>query len=307
MSGLAAGCRAAALALLLGTPGLADIAAVTSQNAGMLSLIDTDGMRLIGSVPLPGKPAAVAVDGPRGRIMAISVEDGRLHVLDLSGREQAAHGLGGAPFGLAVDPASGHALVTDWGGALREIDPADGRALRRWATGATPSGVAAGRGVIVTADRDADSVTIIRPGGVVRVAVGHHPFGVTLRGGRAFVTNVLSDSVSVIDLEADRVVATIATGERPYAVAFAAGRGFVTNQYDASVTVFDEASLSVLGRIETDEYPEGIAATADGNRILVANWFSDTVQAIDAAGMAVVETLDMPEGPRAFGQFIGRP
>lgn len=299
---------ALALTLVLGAgPGLADIAAITSQNAGMLSLVDTDGPGLIAQVPLPGKPAAVAVDGPRGRVMAVSVDDGRLHVLDLAGRTLAVHALGGAPFGVAVDPASGHALVTDQQGALREIDPMDGRELRRWPTGAMPSGVAVGPGVIVTADRDADSVTIIRGGASHSVPVGHHPFGVTIRDGRAFVTNVLSDSVSVIALDTDRVVATIPTGERPYAVAFAAGRGFVTNQYDASLTVFDAATLQPVGRIETDDYPEGIAATADGSRILVANWFSDTVQVIDPAGLAVVDTLDMPAGPRAFGQFIGRP
>ena len=67
------------------------------------------------------------------------------------------------------------------------------------------------------------------------------------------------------------------------------------------------AGVSPADAAELSSTLESIAATADGNRILVANWFSDTVQAIDPAGMAVVETLDMPEGPRAFGQFIGRP
>ncbi|MGQ0566700.1 MAG: YncE family protein [Gemmobacter sp.] len=259
----------------------ADIAAITSQNADRLTLVDTDTLETLASVPLPGKPAAVAVDGPRGRVLAVSVDTATLHVFDLSGRALATFPLGGAPLGLAIRPETGMALVTDWTGFLREIDPATGAEVRRWPVGATPSGVA-----------------------VARVAVGRHPFGVTLHGGHAFVTNVLGNSVSVIDLDTDTVTATIPVGERPYAVAFAAGRGFVTNQYGASITVFDAVTYGIVGEIATGDYPEGIAATADGRRILVANWFSDNVQVIDAGKLAVVETLHMPAGPRAFGNFI---
>lgn len=293
--------------LWAGVPSRVEIAAITSQGAGRLTLVDAATMEIRASVPLAGKPAAVAVDGARGRIMAVAVETARLHVFDLAGQSLATHDLPGAPFGLAIRPETGTALVTDWTGQLIEVDPQDGRILTRWKTGAVPSGVAAdGNGLIVTADRDADQVSLIDAQGVRVVAVGHHPFGVTLHQGRVFVTNVLSDTVSVIDPGTARVTATIPVGERPYMVAFARGRGFVTNQYGASLTVFDADSLAVVGQVETGDYPEGIAATKDGH-LLVANWFSDTVQQIDASAMQVVQTLDLPEGPRAFGAFIAAP
>lgn len=46
------------------------------------------------------------------------------------------------------------------------------------------------------------------------------------------------------------------------------------------------------------------AGTADGRRILVANWSSDTAQAVDTATLALVATLDVSAGRRAFGNFI---
>ncbi|MEZ5797678.1 MAG: YncE family protein [Paracoccaceae bacterium] len=298
----------AALALCLAAGGAwADIAAITSQNADALTLVDTDGPSILASVPLPGKPAPVAVDGPRGRILAIAVETARLHVFDLSGKPLADWPLPGAPFGLAVRHATGTVLVTDQAGArLREIDPATGRELQHWATGALPSGLATEDDIIVVANRDGDSVSLINGTTSLEIPVGHHPFGVTLLAGRAFVTNVLSDSVSVIDLPGARVIATIPTEERPYAIAFSAGRGFVTNQYDASLTVFDAGTLEVIGRIETDEYPEGIATAADG-RVFVANWFSDSLQVVDPLSLTITDSLEMPSGPRAFGAFIGAP
>ena len=288
----------------LSAAALADIAAITSQNAGALTLLETGDWTVVATVPLPGKPAAVAVDAARDRVLAVAVETKRLHVFDLTGRPLATHDLPGAPFGIAVLPGNGHALITDWTGALHEVDPASGDTLRRWTTGATPSGVATDGALIVTADRDANAVTIIRGTTVSHLAVGEHPFGVTLHDGRAYVTNVLGNSVSVIDLGTDRVIATIPTGERPYAVAFAAGKGYVSNQYAASVTVFDSTTHAPLAEIETGDYPEGIAATAEDRHILVANWFSDSLTVIDTATDTAVQEIAMPEGPRAFGAFI---
>lgn len=294
---LAAACLAGA--------ACADVAAIPSQNADALTLIDTASLEVIATLPLPGKPAAAAVDGPRGRVLAVATETARLHVFSLDGRPLADWPVGGSPFAVAVQPETGMALVTDITGTLRQIDPATGREARHWATGAMPSGVAAGRGLIAIANRDDDSVTLIEGDRRREVGVGHHPFGITLHGGRAFVTDVLSDRVSVIELASAQVVATITTGARPYAVAFAAGKGFVTNQYAASISVFDAETLAPLGEIATGDYPEGIAATADGRRVFVANWFSDSLQVIDPETLAVTHTLDMPAGPRAFGAFIG--
>lgn len=273
-----------------------DLAAITSQNAGVVTIV-TDGA-VTASVPVPGKPAAVAVDPVRGIIHVVAVETKLLHRIAPDGREIARIPLPGAPFGVAVDPTNGHSLVSDWeGSGIVEVGDA---VLREIATGAAPSGIAVADGLIVTADRDADQLTLI--GDQTRhVAVGHHPFGVTIHDGHAFAANVLSETVSVVDLDSATLVATIPVGERPYAIAFAAGRGFVTNQYEESVTVFDAASWQVIGTIEVGEYPEGIAPY--GDRLLVANWFSDTLSVIDPMTMKVIETLDMPAGPRAFGSF----
>ncbi len=300
-----AGAAVAGALLCFCAAARADVAAITSQNADALTLVDTKTLAVIATLPLPGKPAAVAVDGPRGRVLAVATETARLHVFDLSGHPLAVWPLQGAPFAVAFRPESGTALVGDITGFLREIDPATGKELQSWTAGAMPAGIAARPGLIVLANRDDDSVTLMAGETRREIAVGHHPFGVALHGERAFAAELLSNSVSVIDLADARVIARIPTGARPYAVAFAAGKGFVSNQYGASVSVFDAETFAPLGEIATEDYPEGIAATADGARILVANWFSDSLQIIDAERLEVVETLAMPAGPRAFGGFIG--
>ena len=117
----------------------------------------------------------------------------------------------------------------------------------------------------------------------------------------------MSDSVSVIDPAAGRLVGQIPTGSHPYALAFAKGRGFVTNQYDGTVTVFDAASYDVQGTITVGDYPEGISTLPNGSGVAVANWDSDTLSVIDATDLRVTMTVDLPSGPRAFGVFTGPP
>ncbi|MBZ4688910.1 MAG: MxaE-like protein [Cereibacter sp.] len=303
--------RLAAALLLAGAAAASgEQAVITSQNAGAVSFVDPESGAVTATLALPGKPAAVAVDPSTGQAYVVAVETALLHVLSPAGVELRRIPLPGAPFGVAVNPATHHVYVSDWQGAeIHEVDPERGAVLRSFATGAAPSGIAVSvdGALIVTADRDANRISLIdaASGAAQSVAVGEHPFGITLHGGRAFAVNVLSDDVTVVDLASRRVTASIPVGPHPYALAFAAGRGFVTNQYGESLTVFDATSLEVLATIPVGEYPEGIAATADGRRVLVANWFSDSLTILDASSLEILAEVGMPEGPRAFGSFIG--
>lgn len=286
-----------------------DIAFVTSQNAGMVSRLDLETGAVLSATPMPGDPAAVAV-WPDGGAFVVTATDATLHRLDADGRDIARLTLPGGPFGLAVNPARGVVYVADWYSTrVWEVDADRMAVLRDFAVGASPSGIAVAPGGawLAVADRDSDRVSLIdaASGAVRPVAVGARPFGVTIHENRVFAANVGSDSVSVIDPEKAEVIATIPVGKRPYAVGFAAGRGFVTDQYADSLTVFDAASYAVIGTVDVGEYPEGIDADSQG-RVIVANWMSDELMAIDAGSLQVVHRWEVPPGPRAFGRFIQR-
>ncbi|MEW6268285.1 MAG: hypothetical protein AB1689_03185 [Thermodesulfobacteriota bacterium] len=103
------------------------------------------------------------------------------------------------------------------------------------------------------------------------VPVGLDPVSVALRPGtsEAWVVNHLSDTVSVVDTTARKLVATIAVGDEPTDVAFASGRAFVTlagNQdrvkvYDAS-TRAQIASLALFG-----DDPRALAVNPAGTEV----------------------------------------
>ncbi|MFC3167412.1 YncE family protein [Paracoccus fontiphilus] len=305
--------RLAALALtLLASPAWAgDLAFVTSQNAGTVTLVDTATGAVLAQTPIAGKPAPVAYDPAAGRAYVIAAETGRLHVLDEAGGIKASRALGEGAFGLAASPQGG-LFVTDWFGARllyldRDLEQA-------WAvpTGAAPAGVAVSDdgAWVATADRDDDAISIFdaatgRLLHRVRTA-GAHPFGITFHDGRFWTADVQGDTVSVIDPATGRLAGSVPTGSHPYAVAFAGGRGFVTNQYAGTLTVFDPATLAVLAEVPIGDYPEGISALPGGKALAVANWDSDSLAIIDAESLDITAEIAMPPGPRAFGQFTGR-
>ncbi|MHC2666973.1 YVTN family beta-propeller protein [Bradyrhizobium diazoefficiens] len=110
----------------------------------------------------------------------------------------------------------------------------------------------------------------------------------------------------MIDIATGSEIGRVPVGMRPYAVALAQGRGFVTDQYGGTVSVFDLATLKPVKRINVGDYPEGINATADGKRIIVACWESNTLDIIDTTELKVIGEVKTGDGPRAFGAFLRR-
>jgi YVTN family beta-propeller protein len=56
--------------------------------------------------------------------------------------------------------------------------------------------------------------------------------------------------------------------------------------------------------VKVGEYPESVAASRDGARIYVTNWFSNELWAIDAKSLEILGKAETGEGPRAFGAFV---
>ena len=131
-------------------------------------------------------------------------------------------------------------------------------------------------------------------------------------GGRAYVTSWGGDSVSVIDLATNAVVATIPVGDQPMGVAVTpdATRAYVTNQRSNSVSVIDTATNAVVATVPVGESPQGIRVNPSGTEVWVANAFAGGVSVIDTATNTVIATVAvsrfahdvafLPDGSRAY-------
>ena len=103
---------------------------------------------------------------------------------------------------------------------------------------------ARGTGKVYAVDTANGSVSIILPaGGVKVVKTGSGPISVAVnnRTRMAYVANAGSESVSVIDGVADKVIATVPTAARPYAIAVdeLTDRVYVSNTFSNKLNVID--------------------------------------------------------------------
>jgi YVTN family beta-propeller protein len=115
----------------------------------------------------------------------------------------------------------------------------------------------------------------------------------------AYITNLGSNTVSVIDTATNTVTATIPVGAEPRgpAVSPDGSTVYITNTVDGTVSVIDTATNTVIATIPVGSLPLGVAVTPDGSKVYVANLRSGTVSVIAAATNTVTATIPVGAEP----------
>src|SRR5436853_1401898 len=109
---------------------------------------------------------------------------------------------------------------------------------------------------------------------VAEIPVGMEPVSVSaLSDSEAWVVNLLSDDVSIVNLNTLHVRATVRVGDEPGDVVFAGTptRAYVSVGQQDVVKVYDPATLAQLSTIPiAGRIPRSLARTADGSKVYVA-------------------------------------
>lgn len=125
-----------------------------------------------------------------------------------------------------------------------------------------------------------------------KIPVGLRPerFDITPDGKRAYVANLLGQSVTVVDLERGKVIATIPMPERyPYNVLVSpkGNRVFVGATMGSAIFEIDPATNRVVKTIRTAAGPNGMSFTPDGDNILITAVYAGRLQAYNLSAGVV--------------------
>jgi serine/threonine-protein kinase len=141
---------------------------------------------------------------------------------------------------------------------------------------------------------------------IATISVGKAPEGVAVSpdGRRAYITNVDSRVVSVIDIGAGTVTASIRNGgARGVAVSPDGRRAYGVNHGSpGTLSVIDTDSGTIAATIPVGNVPEGVAVSPDGRRAYITNVLSDTVSVIDTMKSTVTATI--PVGSAPYGVAV---
>lgn len=115
----------------------------------------------------------------------------------------------------------------------------------------------------------------------------------------AYIPNVGSNNVSVIDLANNTVTATVPVGGSPQAVGVSptGNRAVVANFSDGTVSVLDMGSNTVVATVTVGSFPAGVAVNPAGTRAYVTSTGNGNVSVIDLTSNTVVATVSVGSTP----------
>jgi YVTN family beta-propeller protein len=130
---------------------------------------------------------------------------------------------------------------------------------------------------------------------------------------KAFVANIGSGSVTVIDLKENKRIANIETGAGAEGIDISPDgkEVWITNRAANTVSILDVATLKVVATLESKAFPIRAKFTPDGKHVLVSNAQSGEVAVFDAKERKEVRRIKMEFSPvidadqRLFGTQFG--
>jgi YVTN family beta-propeller protein len=275
-----------------GAGSMLNAAEPAGKNGGGLLLVANKGDRTLGLIdPVAGRQiATVAEDGVTGHEVAVSPDGKRAFV-----------------------PIYGNAGVgrpgTD-GRLLRVIDIATRRVVGTvdFGKGVRPHCAVFGprNGLLyVTTELD-NSVTVIDPqalNAVGTIPTGQpesHMLAITRDGGRGYTSNVGPGTVSVLDLEAKKLLAVIPVSATAQRIALSVDDRwvFTADQTKPRLAVIDTATNAVTTWVPLPGVGYGTAPTPDGKWLVVAMPRINQVGVLDLETMQVARTFVVPKAPQ---------
>jgi YVTN family beta-propeller protein len=114
---------------------------------------------------------------------------------------------------------------------------------------------------------------------------------------KAYVGNFKDNTVSVIDTDAGKVVATVPVAKGPHGMAITQdGRTvYVSGDGSSSLDVIDTATDKVVKTIHVGKAPNGLALTPDNRLLLVTVYGENRIAFIDTSTQTVVATVAVPK------------
>lgn len=211
-----------------------------------------------------------------------------LSFIDLeSGKETARRKTGKQPHEIAISPDGNLAAIVSYGGET--IDIFDIAAKDRIETislspNKRPHGILwLDDGRIIATTEGSDNITIVSPPSgesqtrdVSQIATdqqGSHMLVVTPDKSRAFVSNMQSGTVSVLDLAGMTKIKDLPAGTEPEGLAVTPdGKTvWVADRRGDRLYIFDAVSLEEIGTIPTGKFPIRIAISPDGKTAITSN------------------------------------
>ncbi len=224
-------------------------------------------------------------------------------LIDLeTGREYARLETGDQPHEIAIAPNGQRAAVVAYGGTtidIIDISSASRVARIDLSPNRRPHGLLwLPDNRLIATTEGSDSLTIVdmTDHSVSQIPTGQqgsHMVAISEFFDRAFVTNMGSRSISVIDLVAGQKIRDVPFDGTPEGLALSQDGAilWVADRDGARLFAIDTQSFETLAEIAVGNIPIRVTISPDGETIVTSNYGDGSLTFIDAASRAVIRTI----------------
>lgn len=252
-------------------------------------------------VPLPAAAETLLV-GNKG-------EDTLSLIALVSGEEIARLPTGKMPHEIAVSPDGTQAAVVAYGATTIDIVDIAKRARLRTidiSPNQRPHGLLwLPDGRLVATAEASQSVAVIAPDGTMTSIPtgqqGSHMIVVAPDDRTAYVANIASGTVSVLDLAQAKKLRDLPVGGKPEGLSLARGGAelWVGDLSAPRVSVWDTAKGEKIAELAVDPVAIRVLASPDGKWVATSNIGAGTISLFDAGTRALAKTIQVSEGDAA--------
>lgn len=229
---------------------------------------------LIKEVEVGAHPAHIVFTGNNKYALVTNNEDNNISIIDLASyRVTQTISTGNGPHGFRISADSKHAYIANMGeDTVSVIDLENMKEDRKIKVGPTPvtTGVTSDGKILVSTLNSENALAIVdlTTDQTELIQVDEGPAQVYIQSDNkyAFVANQgtaekPSNTVSKVDIETKKVVATIEVGKGAHGVVTSDDNQFVyvTNMFDNTVSVIDNKENKVIATVNVGEVPNGIS------------------------------------------------
>jgi YVTN family beta-propeller protein len=251
---------------------------------------------VVTTIPGEAHPYAIAVNEATSTVYLTNTYSNAVTVIDV--RKDTAHPLnvGGAD-GVAIDSRTNTMFLTTYEDPeIRIVDGATG-AVRKVKVGPHIWGVLfdEGSGTLYFGHTGTAEIGSLNEKtlAVHAIPVGQIPcaLAVNPRSQRLYAVNYGDQTLSVIDLRTQRVIATLPVGEHPQAVAVDLERNvvYVANVHGNSVTAIEGNNNRVIGTFAAGENPYAVTVDEQTGQVFTANYGSPALTQVKVPRRAAAE------------------
>lgn len=275
-------------------------------------------------------PTIAAADS--GTLLVLNKSDNTVSLINVATKTVVATiPTGAGPHEVAVSPNGKIAVIANYGtqqapgSSLTVIDVAGKKQLKTIDLGEyrRPHGIEWLRGneIVVTAEGNKALLIVDIESGKVAAAVTtdqnvSHMVVLARRSNKAFVANIGSGSVTVIDLKTRKKISDLTTGAGAEGIDISPDEKevWVTNRAANTVSVIDVNTLKILATLESKDFPIRVKFAPGGKHVIVSNARSGDVAIFDAAAKKEIRRVPMRLKPveavvisqRIFGGQFGQ-